>query len=116
VQSEVLPLLETTGYKPDDLLRTIVEHIAYQVAKVTKHSDADQILVTGGGAKNKFLIERISALTHHKVTIPENLIIDYKEALVFAFLGVLRILQRPNCLAGVTGATSDSCGGAVYNY
>jgi anhydro-N-acetylmuramic acid kinase len=116
VELEVLPLFEITDYQNADLLRTTVEHIAYQVAKATKHSEAAQILVTGGGAKNKFLIERISALIHHKVIIPDNLIIDYKEALVFAFLGVLRILQQPNCLASVTGATSDSCGGAIYSY
>jgi len=116
VESEVLPLFEITEYQNADLLRTMVEHIAFQVAKATKHSDAAQILVTGGGAKNKFLIERISALTHHKVIIPDNLIIDYKEALVFAFLGVLRILHRPNCLGSVTGAISDNCGGAVYSY
>lgn len=116
MESEVLPLFEITEYNIADMLRTMVEHIAYQVAKVTKNSEAAQILVTGGGAKNKFLIERISGLTHHNVIIPDNMIIDYKEALVFAFLGVLRILQQPNCLASVTGATSDSSGGAVYSY
>jgi len=115
VEANILSLFSENYHLPD-LLRTIVEHIAHQVSEVTKHHASAEILVTGGGAKNEFLMERISASTNHKVIIPEKMIIDYKEALVFAFLGVLRILQQPNCLASVTGAGADNVGGAVYTF
>jgi anhydro-N-acetylmuramic acid kinase len=115
VEANIFSLFSENDRVPD-LLRTMVEHIAHQVSEVTKHHTATEILVTGGGAKNEFLMERISASTNHKVIIPDDVIIDYKEALIFAFLGVLRILQQPGCLGSVTGADTDNVGGAVYTF
>jgi anhydro-N-acetylmuramic acid kinase len=95
-----------------DKLRTICEHIAMQV--VANLSDLQKILVTGGGAKNKFLIDLMKEKTDMKIVIPEEQLIDFKEALLFAFLGYLRVHETNNCLSSVTGALSDSCGGAIY--
>jgi anhydro-N-acetylmuramic acid kinase len=90
----------------------LVEHIALQIGKICKQG---KLLITGGGAKNQFLIERISSyISHCQICIPDLLLIDYKEALVFAFLGLLRIEQEINCLQSVTGARKDSIGGSVY--
>ena len=98
----------------EDLLATFVEHIALQIALGVSHLPKGKILVTGGGARNQFLMERLQARTSHEVVIPEKTIIDYKEALVFAFLGLLRSEGKTNVLASVTGAESDSCSGQIW--
>jgi anhydro-N-acetylmuramic acid kinase len=97
-----------------DLLRTVVEHIARQVAAVIRTKE-ESILVTGGGAYNEFLLARIQALLpHNRLHRPDPLLVEFKEALVFAFLGVLRIRNEANCLASVTGAGKDNAGGALF--
>ena len=97
-----------------DMLATFVEHIALQIALPISFLPKGKILCTGGGARNKFLIERLQARTKHEVVMPEKQIIDYKEALVFAFLGLLRLEGKTNVLASVTGAESDSCSGNIW--
>ena len=97
-----------------DLLATATEHIAYQIAKSVDVLDKSKMLVTGGGAKNDFLIERICALSKHEIIVPDVMITDYKEALIFAFLGVLKMEGKINVLSSVTGASSDSSSGKIY--
>ena len=41
-------------------------------------------------------------------------LIEYKEALIFAFMGVLRMRGERNCLRSVTGARKNACGGCVF--
>ena len=72
------------------------------------------LLVTGGGAYNKFLIERMRALSDCRIVIPEPAIIEFKEALIFAFLGVLYMMDQPSCLRSVTGAERDNIGGMLF--
>ena len=98
----------------EDMLATFVEHIALQIALGVSHLPKGKILVTGGGARNQFLMERLQARTSHEVVIPDKMTIDYKEALVFAFLGLLRMEDKTNVLASVTGAESDSCSGLIW--
>ena len=98
----------------EDMLATFVEHIALQIALPISFLPKGKILCTGGGARNKFLIERLQARTKHEVVVPEKQIIDYKEALVFALLGMLRLEGKTNVLASVTGAESDSCSGRIW--
>ena len=95
------------------VLRTYVEHIAVQIATVVS-SERSSILLTGGGAKNKFLVKRLQALTSSKIVIPSNEIIDYKEALIFALLGLLRSQNQVNCLRSVTGAKKDHSSGLIF--
>ena len=97
-----------------DMLATFVEHIALQISIPISLLPKGKILVTGGGARNKFLMERLQARTKHEVVIPEKEIIDYKEALIFAFLGLRRLEGKTNVLASVTGAESDSCSGRIW--
>lgn len=97
-----------------DLLATATEHIAHQIVKSTDMLDKSKMLVTGGGAKNDFLVERISALSKHEIIVPDVMITDYKEALIFAFLGVLKMEGKINVLSSVTGASSDSSSGTIY--
>lgn len=96
----------------NDILNTLVKHISYQICK--EISNKKNVLITGGGAYNDFLIESIKKETCCEIIIPENQIIDFKEALIFAFLGYLRLKGENNCLASVTGAARDSCGGYIY--
>ena len=104
----------TGGLSIPDMMATFVEHIALQIALCVSHLPKGRILATGGGARNKFLIERLQSRTKHEVVVPEKQIIDYKEALIFAFLGLLRLEGKTNVLASVTGAESDSCSGRIW--
>ena len=92
----------------EDMLATFAEHIALQIALGVSHLPKGKILVTGGGARNKFLMERLQARTSHEVVIPDKMTIDYKEALVFAFLGLLRMEGKTNVLVIYSSRTSDS--------
>jgi anhydro-N-acetylmuramic acid kinase len=78
--------------------------------------ESGKVLLTGGGAFNSFLVEQISAYLgpSFEVVVPDPELVNFKEALIFAFLGVLRWRQEPNCLRSVTGARHDNCGGAIY--
>lgn len=96
-----------------DLLATATEHIACQIVKATDSLEKSKMLITGGGAKNNFLIERIRKMSKHEIVIPDTMIIDYKEALIFAFLGTLKLEGKINVLSSVTGASSDSSSGNI---
>jgi anhydro-N-acetylmuramic acid kinase len=109
-----LPILTASGVSECDALRTITEHAAIQIGAATSSDEQGRMLITGGGAHNAFLIERIAAHTQHELVVPEKNIVDFKEALIFAFLGVLRMERQPNALTSVTGAVRDNIGGAVY--
>jgi len=73
-----------------------------------------RMLVTGGGAHNTFLVERLRHRLGFEVVVPEKSLVDYKEALIMALIGVLRWREENNVLASVTGASRDSIGGAVW--
>lgn len=112
VEGTVFPLLEQCGLPLNDLLRTYYEHCACQLANNTV--PGRNILVTGGGAYNGFLISRMRNLSGCELVVPEAEIVEYKEALIFAFLGVLYMLDRPSCLRSVTGAGRDNIGGMLF--
>ena len=117
VLKEFFPLLKSYTISVEDQLRTFYEHIAIQISFATKTQEStakSTILVTGGGAFNLFLIDRIKANTNHTIIIPDKKIIEFKEAIIFAFLGVLRIMEQKNCLQSATGAIADNVGGCVY--
>jgi anhydro-N-acetylmuramic acid kinase len=110
----VWPLINASSLPVEDLLRTVVEHVAIQLANSMSSLERGKMLVTGGGAKNVFLIERFASHSEHELVVPSDLMIDYKEALIFAFLGVLRVRGEVNCLSSVTGASRDSIGGGIF--
>ncbi|MFN8239021.1 MAG: anhydro-N-acetylmuramic acid kinase [Chitinophagales bacterium] len=122
VYSDWIALMEKYNAATADKLATAVEHIAMQIGKEIEskitgqipNTSGTSILITGGGALNRFLIERIRAHTTLTVTVPDKLTIEYKEALAMAFIGLWRVLEIPNCLSSVTGARKDATGGAVY--
>lgn len=102
------------GYEVADALATMTEHIAFQISRAVEPLSKGKMLVTGGGAHNRYLIERIQHHTKHQVVLPDDRTIDYKEALIFALLGLLKMEGKTNVLRSVTGASSDSCSGRVW--
>ncbi|MEE9409143.1 MAG: anhydro-N-acetylmuramic acid kinase [Polaribacter sp.] len=112
VKKEIFPRLESSNQKPEDLLRTFTDHIAWAVAnELPKNA---KILVTGGGAFNDYLISKIKQKKKTTLIIPSAKIINFKEALIFALLGLLRIDNQVNCLKSVTGARENHSSGVIF--
>ncbi len=110
----MLPLLERKNLSTRDLMATTVEHVAIQITKSINSYGIKTILVTGGGALNHSLIERFNYHSSAHFEIPDMQLIQFKEALVFAFLGVLRIRGEINCLSSVTGGKKDLSSGTIH--
>jgi anhydro-N-acetylmuramic acid kinase len=120
----VYPMIIDSGCKTRDALRTYVEHIVTQikgaVANLVNHKPQAtnrKLLVTGGGAFNSFLIGRLTEelkQSQIEVVVPDEKLVQYKEAMIMAFMGVLRWRQEYNVLSSVTGASRDSIGGALW--
>ena len=113
VKEEVLPVIVRYDLRPEDALRTFVEHIAFQISKEIKNQNS-RVLVTGGGAYNLFFIDRIKTKTEAEILIPSKQLVNYKEALIFGLLGVLKLRGEVNCLSSVTGAQYDHSSGKVF--
>ena len=109
VEENVFPILKNNDSK--DLLCTFCEHIAIQIGKFLADESA---LFTGGGVFNSFLMDRITFHSKAKILVPNKELIEFKESLIFAFLGVLRLRNEVNCLQSVTGANRDNCGGVIH--
>lgn len=112
VEKYFLPILDSFKISIEDKLATYCEHISIQVSKVVNEG---KVLVTGGGAFNSFLILKMKKSSFRtEFFIPDKETIEFKEALIFAFLGILFLMNKPNALSSVTGAKYDSIGGALY--
>ena len=109
VEENVFPMLKKNTSQ--DLLCTFCEHVAIQIGKFLTDESA---LLTGGGVFNSFLMERIRFHSKSKILVPNKELIEFKESLIFAFLGVLRLRNEVNCLQSVTGADIDNCGGIIH--
>lgn len=117
----IFPLIKSFDLSTEDSLCTYVEHVALQIKNAfipffTK-AEVQQLMITGGGAFNQFLIRRISihlSEINFEVFIPENHVIVYKEALIMALLGTLRWREQYTVLSSVTGASQNSIGGALW--
>jgi anhydro-N-acetylmuramic acid kinase len=114
VEKEIYPLLKRFPLSVEDLLSSYYEHISSQIAKEIDALNKSSVLITGGGAYNSYFIDLLKAKSKTPVFIPVKQVIDFKEAIIFAFLGVLRLSEQINTLKSATGATQDSIGGAVF--
>ena len=114
VEGVIFPIIEACNLNIEDVLRTFVAHIVTQITACFVTEKGSRILVTGGGAFNIFLMDELKRCTQNEIVIPSTKIIDYKEALIFAFLGVLRDNNEVNCLRSVTGATKDHSSGKIF--
>jgi anhydro-N-acetylmuramic acid kinase len=112
VEEIINPLIQKYTISDKDLLRTLLEHISVQIARDLEGVEG-KILFTGGGVFNHFLMEQIQEIIEATIVIPDSQIIDFKEALIFAFMAVLRIRGEINILASVTGATKNHSSGKI---
>jgi anhydro-N-acetylmuramic acid kinase len=114
VDAELTPLVESCDDTVENKIATLTEHAAFQISRPVK--DKSRVLVTGGGTYNTFLTERIRAYEDFTFVKPAPAIIDFKEALIFAFLGLRRAAGLCNCLKSVTGAARDAVSGQMYGF
>jgi len=112
--SYFLPVLEKYNIAIEDKLTTCVEYTALAIANTLSGNSINSVLITGGGAYNDFLMNRINYYFQGKIEIPGDSIIQFKEAVIFAYLGYLRSTEKINTLNGVTKASQNSCGGCIY--
>ena len=112
VDNQVIPLLNTSGLSIEDQAATVYEHIACQISSAIGQSG--RLLITGGGGKNLFLIEKLRQKCTCPIVLPDEKLIDFKEALIFAFLGVLSFTGQVNILSSITGSSRNHIGGIVH--
>jgi len=112
VKKNILPI--TKSYTTKEVLRTFSEHIAFQIQRNICNKKS-KLLITGGGVYNNFLMQKIkNYLPETEIIIPDKKTIEYKEALIFALLGYLRLENKVNVLSSVTGAKRDHCSGKIF--
>jgi len=117
--SRMQPLIDRHNYHTKDLLNTCCEHIGYQIAQAINQSNSpdkpSKVMITGGGVYNHYLISRIEKYLDptFKLIIPESYLIDYKEAIIFALMGWLRVNSKTNVLSSVTGSKKDTSSGKI---
>jgi anhydro-N-acetylmuramic acid kinase len=114
VDKNIFPLIDAFQLEIQDVLKTFVEHIAVQLASEINKKSHASVLVTGGGVYSTYLVNRLEAYSKNEIIIPSKAIIEFKEALIFGFLGVLKLRNEVNCLKSVTGASQNHCSGKIY--
>lgn len=113
VKETVLPLMETFSISEIDKMHTFIEHVALQTSLALPIKKG-KLLATGGGTYNEYLLERMQVyLPAMEIIVPNKNILEYKEALIFGLLGVLKLRNEINVLSSVTGAKHDHCSGIV---
>ena len=117
LQQTFFPILDATDLSVADQLASVHRAIALAVSeqiRVTGGGADDRLMITGGGAHNLALVEELrTALYPVSIEIPDRQIVDFKEAILMAFCGMLRLLNRPNAYASVTGASCDTVNGVL---
>lgn len=112
VNKNVFPLLDASKRKEKDVLKTFSDHIAKQIARVLRKDS--KVLITGGGAYNSYIISKIKSNKKAEIIIPTQDLVEFKEALIFAFLGILKLRNEVNCLSSVTGASKNHSSGKIF--
>ncbi len=114
VDKNIFPVIDSFQMEIHDILRTFIEHIAIQIASEINRINKVSVYVTGGGVYNEFLINRLKSYTKNSIVVPSKIIVEFKEALIFGFLGVLKLRNEVNCLQSVTGAFKNHSSGKIY--
>ena len=115
VNEKVIPLINSFSINYNDILITFIEHITDQIKiSLIGNSKNETVLVTGGGTYNKTIIKSLINKLKCEVFLPDKEIINNKEALIFAYMGLLRFKNKVNCLKTVTGASKDHSSGKIF--
>ena len=112
VIDQIFPIIESYKISDEEILASFVKHAAFQISK--NINDSEKVLLSGGGTYNNNLVDILQNEYNINTYIPNKQIIDFKEALIFALLGVLRIQNKVNCLKSVTGAIKNHSSGDIY--
>ncbi len=113
IEQYVFPLFKKYPDSTVNQLHTFAKHVAIQISDILNKYNIQNVLITGGGAYNQFFIEQLKRLSQAEIIIPDDITIQFKEALIFGLLGMLRIKNEINTLASVTGASQNSCSGVI---
>lgn len=111
----IIPIINQASIPVEDKLNTFIMHLCMQIENSLKRmgvKDKETVLVSGGGAFNSFLINELKKRI--AITLPKKEIIEYKEALIFGYLGLMRFLKQPNVLNSVTGAKRAVSAGSIF--
>ncbi len=115
VDTSFYPVAQKMDLSPEDKLATYVEHISTQISGVlNRFKETGKVLLTGGGAKNGFLLKKLQEKTSHRIIVPDVQLVDFKEALIFAFMAKLRIEGEINVFSSVTGASRNTSAGTIF--
>lgn len=115
LHEHVFIVCDETQLPPETLIATLTEHSAYQIARCLNQYQIQKVLLSGGGSYNQCLIDTIGKYhTVSELAVAPEPLNSFKEALIFAYLGLLRVLNQDNVLASVTGAKHDHCSGKYY--
>ncbi|MBQ0148889.1 MAG: anhydro-N-acetylmuramic acid kinase [Flavobacteriaceae bacterium] len=114
IEKEFLTIVENYDLSVEDKLISCMEHMVYQINTIFEKHDINKVLITGGGTRNRLLINLLKQKSSTEIIIPKDDLIDFKEALIFAFLGYRKFTNQVNCLSSVTGAIKDHCSGIIY--
>ena len=112
VIDNIFPITEKYKIKEVDILATYIEHASFQIKR--NIDNGSKVLLTGGGTFNNNLIKTLNHDSKINFIVPDKTIINYKESLIFALLGYLKINGKVNCLRSVTGASNDHSSGDIY--
>lgn len=113
-ETDQKPLIDDFQDQAENLAHTFVQHLALRIGKEFNKWNVQKVLVSGGGALNDYLIQELKRQTKAEIIVADEVLINFKEALIFAFLGVLKIRNEVNVLASVTGASADSSTGKIW--
>jgi anhydro-N-acetylmuramic acid kinase len=114
LDQNIFNIIDQRKFSSEDLMRTFVEHQVEQIASSINSHVGEKVLITGGGTFNTFFIDKLIEKVNKDIVIPKDEIIEFKEALIFAFLGVLYLNSSENVLSSVTGSSRNSVSGALY--
>lgn len=114
VQKEIFPLIAKRALSLEVIIASLSEHSARQISNCLIVNNINNCLISGGGGLNEHLIDRIRFLSSKKITVAVEDVLHFKEALIFAYLGILALENKANILSSVTGARKDHCSGRIF--
>lgn len=114
VKRYFLPIVDRSKHSLADKMHTAMEHIAMRICADLEEQKVEKVLVSGGGVYNNALWQYLNANKKIKFFKPSDQIIKYKEALIFAFLGLYKLYNKDNILSSYSGAKQNCSGGVIF--
>lgn len=113
-EAYIIPLVDQ--FETTVAISTYTKHAALIVAKEVDNHSFKKILLSGGGAHNLYFIDLLQELTTAEIVVSNQELTDFKEALIFALLALLKREEKINVLSSVTGSNTDHSAGILYEF